>query len=402
MKAGDNAREQLTDESAEMRQQITEWETFKAERKQAERAIQEAREYAESITATVREPLVVLGPDLRIISANHPFCQTFQVTPEEAKGVSLFDLGDRQWDIPKLRWLLEEFLPQNTILDGFEVEHKSAVIGRRVMLLNARQIYREGHQAHLTIIAIEDITERKIMEQQLITADRLASIGTLASGIAHELNNPLTSVIGFCQLLLDKDIPDDTREDLKVIHGEAQRAAQVTKNLLTFARKDTSAKDLVNINNIIESALELRAYEQKVSNIKVNTHFKPHLPEIMADCFQMQQVFLNLIINAEYFMLEAHNKGTLTIATQRTANIIRVSFTDDGPGIPEEDLGHLFDPFFTTKGSGKGTGLGLSICHGIITGHGGRIYAEGKLGTGATFVVELPINEATAIEGALK
>ena len=240
---------------------------------------------------------------------------------------------------------------------------------------------------------IRDITERKRMEGQLIITDRLASIGELSSGIAHELNNPLTSVIGFSELLLDRDVPDDVKEDLEVINREAKRTAEVVRNLLTFARKHEAKKEPVNINNIVERVLELRAYEQKVSNIEVNTRFASALPEITADGFQLQQVFLNIIINAEHFMTEAHGRGTLVITTERVGDIIRASFADDGPGIAKENLGHLFDPFFTTKEVGKGTGLGLSICHGIITEHGGRIYIESKLGKGATFIVELPISK---------
>ena len=238
---------------------------------------------------------------------------------------------------------------------------------------------------------VRDITERKRIEEQLIITDRLASVGELASGIAHELNNPLTGVIGFAQMVLDKDIPDDIKRDIEVVYSEAQRTAQVVKNLLTFARKHAPAKQLVSINNTIEKVLELRAYEQRVSNIQVNTQFAPDLDEVMADYFQLQQVFLNIIINAEHFMIEAHNGGNLTITTERAGDIIKASFTDDGPGIAEENLGHLFDPFFTTKEVGKGTGLGLSICHGIIAEHGGRIYAESEPGKGATFIVELPI-----------
>jgi len=136
----------------------------------------------------------------------------------------------------------------------------------------------------------------------------------------------------------------------------------------------------------------MRAYEQRVSNIHVITRFAPDLPEVIADYFQVQQVFLNIIINAEYFMLEAHQRGTLTITTERTEGIVKVSFADDGPGISKENLGHLFDPFFTTKEIGKGTGLGLSICHGIITEHGGGLYAKSEPGRGATLIVELPIS----------
>jgi signal transduction histidine kinase len=237
----------------------------------------------------------------------------------------------------------------------------------------------------------QKIAERKQMEQQLIITDRLASVGELASGIAHELTNPLTSVIGFSQLLLGKDIPEDIKEDIRIVSSEAQRAAGVVKNLLTFARKHAQVKQLVNINNIIGKVLELRAYEQRVSNIWVKIRFAADLPEVMADYFQLQQVFLNIVINAEHFMVEAHSKGTLTITTEKVDNVVKAFFTDDGPGIPEADLGHLFDPFFTTKEVGKGTGLGLSICHGIITEHGGKIYARSELGKGTTFTVELPI-----------
>ena len=233
--------------------------------------------------------------------------------------------------------------------------------------------------------------EQRRAEEQLIITDRLASIGELAAGIAHELNNPLTSVIGFSQLLLNKDIPEEIREDVGIIYSEARRAADVMKNLLIFARKHSPVKTLINVNSVIEKVLQLRAYEHKVENIQVVTRFAADLPLAMIDDFQMQQVFLNIIINAEHFMREAHQRGTLTITTRHIGNIIRVSFKDDGPGISEEDLGRLFDPFFTTKEVGEGTGLGLSICHGIVTEHRGRIHAEGKRGRGATFVVELPV-----------
>jgi len=236
-----------------------------------------------------------------------------------------------------------------------------------------------------------DITERRKMEEQLILTDRLASIGELASGIAHELNNPLTGVIGLSQLIIERDVPEDIKEDLTMVNSEAQRAAGVVKNLLTFARKHPLARQFLNVNDAINKVLELRAYEQKVNNVRVVSRMAPDLPQIMADYFQLQQVFLNIIINAEYFMIEANGKGTLTITTERVGDVIRASFADDGPGIPPENLGHLFDPFFTTKEVGKGTGLGLSISHGIVTSHGGNIYAESEPGKGATFIVELPI-----------
>jgi two-component system NtrC family sensor kinase len=238
----------------------------------------------------------------------------------------------------------------------------------------------------------KNITERKRMEEQLMLTDRLASIGELASGIAHELNNPLTSVIGFSQLLLEEDISPNLKEDIGTIYSEAQRASTIVKNLLTFARKHAPMRQLSQINNILEDVLKLRSYEQKVNNIELEKRFAADLPEIMVDYFQMQQVFLNLIVNAESAMLEAHGRGKMVITTGRNNHTVKVIFTDNGPGIAKENLRRVFDPFFTTKEVGKGTGLGLSICHGIVTGHGGRIYAEGAVNEGATFVVELPLD----------
>jgi two-component system NtrC family sensor kinase len=238
----------------------------------------------------------------------------------------------------------------------------------------------------------KNITERKLIEEQLMLTDRLASIGELASGIAHELNNPLTSVIGFSQLLLEEDIPQNLKEDLGTIYNEAQRASAIVKNLLTFARKHTPLRQLSQVNNILEDVLKLRAYEHKVNNIELERNFAADLPEIMVDYFQMQQVFLNIIVNAESAMLEANGRGKLVITTSRHNNTVNVAIADNGPGIVKKNLRRVFDPFFTTKEVGKGTGLGLSICHGIVAEHGGRIYAESMVNKGATFVVELPVN----------
>jgi PAS domain S-box-containing protein len=242
-----------------------------------------------------------------------------------------------------------------------------------------------------TVNIFKDVTEFKQMEQKLIMSDRLASIGELVSGIAHELNNPLTGVIGFSQLLMEKDISEDIKEDLAVVFTEAQRAARIVKNLLTFARKHTPVKQLCQINTIIDEVLMLRTYEQKVNNIEVVKHLAANLPDIMLDYFQIQQAILNVVINAEYFMTEAHQQGIITVTTEKAADLIRISISDDGPGIAVENMPKIFDPFFTTKEVGKGTGLGLSICHGIITEHGGYMYVRSEPGKGATFIIEFPL-----------
>ncbi|MFC2069924.1 PAS domain S-box protein [Chloroflexota bacterium] len=243
----------------------------------------------------------------------------------------------------------------------------------------------------MNLLSLRDITERKKMQEELIVSDRLASIGELVAGVAHEVNNPLTGVIGFSDLLLGrKDLPDDIKEDLNTISSEAKRAALIVRNLLTFARKAPAESEAVNIHKLIENTLSLRTHQHRLNNIEVNTKFASDLPEVIINSSKLQQVFMNIIINAEFFMIEAHKKGALTIATEWAGPIVKVSFADDGPGISPGNLSHLFDAFFTTKEIGKGTGLGLSICYGIISEAGGSIYAESQLGKGTTFVVELP------------
>ncbi len=172
----------------------------------------------------------------------------------------------------------------------------------------------------------------------------------------------------------------------------------MVKNLLVFARKHPHEAQLSSITQAVEKVLELRAYEQKVNNIRVIKDFAPDLPQIVIDYFQIQQVFLNIIINAEFAMTEAHKEGMLIIRANQVGVMVRMSFEDKGPGITKENLPHVFDPFFTTKEVGKGTGLGLSICHGIILQHGGNIYAESEFGKGATFVIELPVNPPEQVE----
>jgi two-component system NtrC family sensor kinase len=238
-----------------------------------------------------------------------------------------------------------------------------------------------------------DVTERRKIEEQLILTDRLASVGQLAAGIAHELNNPLTGVIGFSDLLLERDLPTDVKEDLETVNQEAKRAVNIVKGLLAFAREQRTEKALVDINSIIQGVLQIRSYEQRVSNIEVDAHLAIALPQVMGNGVQLQQVFINIIVNAEQAMIEAHGRGKLTIVTEQVGDMVRASITDDGPGISPSNMKQLFTPFFTTREVGKGTGLGLSICHGIVTEHGGKLHAESEPGKGATFVVELPISK---------
>jgi two-component system NtrC family sensor kinase len=242
------------------------------------------------------------------------------------------------------------------------------------------------------VALIRDITERKRREQQLLLTDRLASIGELVSGIAHELNNPLTGIVGFSQLLLRGNIPENIRGDITTIYNESQRAVRIVRSLLNFARKHEPVKQLVNVNTIVENVLELRSYEHRVHNILVEKKMARELPGILADSSLLQQVFFNIVINAEHSMIAAHQRGKLVIITDKVGNMLRISFADDGLGISKENQECIFNSFFTTKEAGKGTGLGLSICRSIVTRHGGRIYVESELGKGSNFIVELPFH----------
>ncbi|MBA7660194.1 Adaptive-response sensory-kinase SasA [subsurface metagenome] len=376
----------LEENTEELRRQAARLSLEITQRKQVEEKIKRAAEEWRTTFDSITDFVSIHDKDFRLIRVNKAFAGAFKMKPAELIGKPCYEIvhGTNE-PVPRCPHKVTLETKKPHMAEFFEPH-----LGIHLEIATS-PIFNEKGEVVASVHLIRDITERKKMEEQLIVTDRLASVGELSSGIAHELNNPLTSVIGFSQLLLEKDVPDDVKEDVKIIYSEAQRTAQVVKNLLTFARKHDTEKGPVNINSIMEKVLELRAYEQKVSNIQVNTRFAPDLPEIMADYFQLQQVFLNIVINAEHFMIEANNRGTLTITTERVEDIIKASFADDGPGIAEENLRHLFDPFFTTKEVGKGTGLGLSICHGIITEHGGRIYAESEFGKGATFVVELPI-----------
>ncbi len=238
-------------------------------------------------------------------------------------------------------------------------------------------------------ISDESLREEACNYHRTVFEGRLTE---LAARIGYELNDPLAGVMAYTQLLIAREPADETTNGcLEAIYREAERATRVINNLLSFARRHKPEKSLISINEVVEKNLELHAYRMRVNNIEVVTELDPDLPKTMADFHQMQQVFVNIITNAEQAMTEAHGKGKFVIKTQRAGEMIQIAFTDDGPGISENNLKSIFDPFFTTKKVGKGTGLGLSICYGIVQQHGGHLYAESKLGEGTTFVVEVPI-----------
>ncbi|MDI6783690.1 MAG: ATP-binding protein, partial [bacterium] len=245
---------------------------------------------------------------------------------------------------------------------------------------------------------VRDITQLKQIQQQLMQSEKLAALGHLVSGVAHELNNPLTGVMGYAELLMRKEIDPAIKPALEKIFKESQRAGKIVQNLLGFARPHKPETVYTDIHQVLEDTLALREYELRVNHITIHREYAKNLPKTMLDPYQMQHVFLNIIINAECALneLAERKQGNLTIRTSFAVseeNRIRIEIADDGPGIPREHLNRIFDPFFTTKEVGQGTGLGLSIAYGIVQEHQGNIYVQSELGQGAVFMVELPILE---------
>jgi len=355
--------------------------------------LREAQRLSQGIIETIAQPLLVLDSAFHVVLANRAFYDTFRLSPAATEGHSIYALGGGAWEAPRLKVLLESILPRNTSFDNYEIEHDFPGAGHRVLLVSGRRLHTEAGKTEMILLAMQDITERRRLMEQMMMQDRLASVGEMVSGVAHEINNPLTVIINLAEMVTRQALPQGAREDVTTIIEESDRIAGIVRNLLTFVRKHPQEKSPVSINTTVQRALDLRAYEMKVHNIRVVTSFGRDLPPVMASAPQLQQVFLNLIINAEYFMLEAHGRGTLTVTTEKLDDTVRVSVADDGPGISPENMRRLFNPFFTTKPVGKGTGLGLSISRGIVEEHGGRVYAESQAGKGATFIVELPASK---------
>lgn len=237
----------------------------------------------------------------------------------------------------------------------------------------------------------QSLADLKNAQEALVQSEKLSAIGQLIAGVAHELNNPLTAVMGYAQLLQANQVDDQMRYDLDRIFAQAQRAAKIVQNLLTFARQHKADRQQVAINDLVERVIELRAYQLRVDNVEVVLDLDERPLETVADGSQLQQVLLNLVNNAHDAIRSVRDDGEIRITTRLHGQKILISCSDNGPGLSPEAKRHLFEPFYTTKDVGEGTGLGLSICYGIISEHRGRIWAESEEGHGATFWVELPV-----------
>ena len=302
----------------------------------------------------------------------------------------------------------------------FEAALETTAHGQQVENLELRARRSDGTSGHFSIslspmrdeqnavnsvvVVMTDITDAALMQAKLAHAERMATLGRLVSGVAHEVNNPLAAILGFTDLLLENpQVPENAREDLQIILQETQRTKDIVQDLLSFARQRPVKRELVNLAVILKQTTKLRSYDLQSHGVEVLEEYDESLPAVMGDSQQLQQVFLNLLNNAYDAIEESGRRGRIHLKTAWVGQFVEISLQDNGTGI--SDVQRIFDPFFTTKQTGKGTGLGLSICYGIVRAHGGEIQCGNNAdGSGSTFTIRIPVAaeaaSASASQGA--
>ena len=345
------------------------------------RQIYKSQKWWQNIIDAITDYLFVIDRDYRILRTNKAFADLFAKEPANIIMRPYYELygltAPHEWaTFPK---------------DGSKVHQKSIEreIDGTIYLISSFPIYFDEHDASVYIM--KDITETRRLKDQVYHLDKLSSLGTLTSGVAHEINNPLTGIIGYTEMLLMKNDDETTRKYLQNVYDAANRCKRIVANMLTFSRQNSAEKSIENINEIIDKTIELHEYWLKSTNIKIIRDYE-EIPSVSIDRQQIQQVILNLIINAEQAISEKDVKGQIGFRTSydEKAGSVVVIISDNGSGIPAEVLPRIFDPFFTTKPVNKGTGLGLSIAHGIVAEQGGTIEAESIIGKGTSFIMHLP------------
>jgi PAS domain S-box-containing protein len=300
--------------------------------------------------------------------------------------------------------------------EDFDAALETTANGQQVENLELRVRRSDGSMGHFSIslspmrdeqnavnsvvVVMTDITDAALLQAKLAHSEKMATIGRLVSGVAHEVNNPLAAILGFTDLLLENpEVPVSAREDLQIILQETQRTKDIVQDLLSFARQRPVQRELVQVNHILRQTIKLRSYDFASHGVEVVEDFEETLASAMGDSQQLQQVFLNILNNAYDAVQDAGQRGRIRIHTRRQAEMIEVAISDNGTGII--DAQRIFDPFYTTKQTGKGTGLGLSICYGIVRAHGGEIQCwNNEAGAGSTFVVRIPVATEAALAAA--
>jgi len=351
------------------------------ERKRAEEQLQEHKSLIESILASLPEGILVTDGQDRVVLANEAFHRIFHLSKKTIQARSFQELVR----LDSLHDLCRSVRQGTAACSNLELRYRmrgrEKIIASNVVSMDADRL----------LIIFSDVSQEMEDKEKLYLTDRLASLGQMAAGLAHELNNPLTAILTLSQLLLHHSLPGEDQEDMKCIYEEAQRATRIVKDVLLFARNNNYENGHSSANEVVRDVLRLRQHDEKVSNINVVTHLAEDMPEIAIDRFQLQQVFLNIILNAEAAIEDTDRPGLLTVTTERDSDLVRIHFADNGCGIKKSVMPRIFDPFFTTKEIGKGTGLGLSVCYGIVVKHGGKISVRSQPGQGATFSIEIPV-----------
>jgi PAS domain S-box-containing protein len=365
---------------------VTEQKMFQAQ-------LQRERDFNQKILNTTQSMILVLDTAGLISYANRR-CYEAGYREEEMIGRHLVDLVDSAQ-----RKEFEAAL--ETTAHGQQVENLEARAKRGdgslgYFSISLSPMRDEQDAVNSVVVVMTDITDAALLQAKLAHAERMATIGRLVSGVAHEVNNPLAAILGFTDLLIENpEIPASAHESLEIILQETQRTKNIVQDLLSFARQRPVQKEAVRLGAILRQTIKLRSYDFTSHGVEVKEDFDENLPATIGDSQQLQQVFLNIVNNAYDAIQEAGRRGMITLRTKRTGDSVEVAITDNGTGI--SDTARIFDPFFTTKPTGKGTGLGLSICYGIVRAHGGEIQCwNNDSGEGSTFLVKLPI----ATEGA--
>jgi two-component system NtrC family sensor kinase len=358
------------------------------ERREMERRLYQQQEFARRLVDSFPDLIFVLDAAGRYTFTSP---RVKEILGYDAEDYDTQELGERTHveDRPALQSLFAEMFEGRQSFASLEicVRHKTGE-WRRIRC-HFSPLCDETGKIDGVIISGRDVTDLKRLEEQLIQAEKLAAMGQMLAGVAHELNNPLTAILGYSQLLTGSpDVGTQGVEYAEKLYKQAQRTHRIVQNLLSFARQHKPERIAVQINQILDETLALRDYDLRMKNIRVHLELSPDLPVTAADPHQLQQVFLNLVNNAVDAVLESASEGDLWVHTGLRGDRLIVEFTDSGPGVREPSK--VFDPFYTTKPVGKGTGLGLSICYGIVTEHGGTIRVRNVQPRGAAFTIEMP------------
>jgi PAS domain S-box-containing protein len=361
------------------------------EKRTMERQLRRQEEFRRHLLESFPDLILVLDPKATYTFVSSRIRDLLGYGPEQLMGKKIEEVTDNS---PELVALYRSVANGQQALATSEYGARHQDGTWRTMLGTASPLLdTEGKPAGV-IISVRDVTTEKRLEQQVIQSERLAAMGQMIGGFAHELNNPLTSILGMTELLQEGETSETSRKQLLSLHQQARRAAEIVQNLQYFARPPAPGRSPVNLSELIQRTLHLQAYPLRKSNITVDFLQEPTLPAVMADPNQLMQVFLNLILNADQAIRESRDKGTIRIRLGRNPDSVWVMFQDDGPGIAPEVLPHIFDPFFTTKRPGRGTGLGLSICKTLLREHNGNIEAATAPDGGAVFTITLPVTSS--------